>query len=615
MRINFPSSILTAATLCLAWSLAGSYGACAQSSSSSNRGAQKEKREQEPDAAKDSSSTKRGQQAEAAGAAITLDTNEALFEMAAGLNACGYDDDLKNSNPVRLRIRQQISSNVQASPAAVKSQAALCDYINGHQLSDRGRQLAQYVSLALFLTPPPALTPAVDQTEMPPDALQVVNVLPLLRQFAEDASLHTVWLAHRAEYSAIVDKVHDPLTRMILNTNIYLHLPVSSYDGRRFLILVEPMLAPSAPNARIYASEYALVTSPAADSAIRMEQVRHLYLHFEIEPLVYARAASMQRLTPLLKPVAEAPLEFVYKSDIVALLTECLIKAIEARTMDVGIPKPAKPVGTRARVDLALYDSQIAAYERDAEVVRRKQVLLDMRQGWVLTEYFYGQMTGMERDQIGLGDRMGEMVYGMDVDRERHHDEQIEFLPEGSSEFVRRAPRVPTGMMLAEKLMLEGKVNDAEVLAEKALADPKQDHAAAQYVLARIDLMKNEPELSMDGFNDVLKTSKDPHTIAWAHVYRGRLYDTHEPAQRKLATEEYKAALATPGVQPDARSAAEQGLKAAFKIPRTEHVQEQPFDPSGKAEKDAYRPEDEEAPAPASAPSVKAPQTLPVHPR
>ena len=77
--------------------------------------------------------------------------------------------------------------------------------------------------------------------------------------------------------------------------------------------------------------DYVVVTSPAANGDVRMDQIRHLYLHYTIEPLVYARANSMSRLTPLLKPVEEAPLEYVYKTDIVALLTECLIKAIEAR--------------------------------------------------------------------------------------------------------------------------------------------------------------------------------------------------------------------------------------------------------------------------------------------
>ena len=62
-----------------------------------------------------------------------------------------------------------------------------------------------------------------------------------------------------------------------------------------------------------------------------------------------------------------------------------------------------------------------------------------MRQGWVLVDYFYDQLGTMERDGISLKDDIGQMVYGMDVDRERDKDEQIVFLPESSHDVLRRA--------------------------------------------------------------------------------------------------------------------------------------------------------------------------------
>ena len=105
------------------------------------------------------------------------------------------------------------------------------------------------------------------------------------------------------------------------------------------------MLAPSSTNARIYASDYIVVASPAGDplGAVHMDEIRHTYLHYEIEPLVYARAQAMERLQPLLKAVQDAPLEYTYKTEIVPLLTECLIKAIETHTMDVGIRQTPTP--------------------------------------------------------------------------------------------------------------------------------------------------------------------------------------------------------------------------------------------------------------------------------
>jgi len=237
--------------------------------------------------------------------------------------------------------------------------------------------------------------------------------------------------------------------------------------------------------------------------------------------------------------------------------------------METGLPMPQKPTGTKARADLARYGEEMSSYERQSEELRRKQVDLDMRQGWTLTLYFYERLLELEHDPQGLDESMGQMVYGMDIDRERHRDEQIAFLPVGSGEFVRRAPKAPTGMMLAEKMMLEGHLDEADAIADKALADPAGDHAGAMFVKARVDLIRHDPESSFDEFELALKTAKDPRTQAWAHIYLGRLYDIKEPAERAAAVTEYKAALTVPGVPQE---------------------EEEPLDPSGKAEKDAYKP-------------------------
>jgi hypothetical protein len=537
-------------------------------------------------------------QPEAGGSAITLETSEPLFYVAVALNVCGYDADLAASSPVRARIREEIITQVAASEAARTSRDALCSYVREHTLADGGLNLAQYISLALYLSPPPELTPTVDQTELPPDSTQVVNILPLLRTFAEDIHLNAIWVEHRAEYEDLTARVHGPLTKMILNTNIYLRLPVSSYDGRRFLVLLEPMLAPSTTNARIYSNDYIVVASPAADppAAVHMDDIRHIYLHYEIEPMVYARAQAMERLQPLLKAVQNAPLDYTYKTEIVPLLTECLIKAIETHTMDVGIPKPLKPgPAVKARADLERYDAEMSAYDHDAEAVRRKAVDLAMRQGWVLVDYFYAQIGTMEKEGISLKDNMGQMVYGMDVDRERHKDQQIAFLPEGSRDVLRRATTQLSGLQLAELKIFKGDLAGASEIANKVLADPAGDHAQAHYVLARVNLMQRQPGAAIDDFQEVLDTSKNPRTLAWSHIYLGRLYDIMPQPERQKAIAEYQAALTVRDAQPDTKAAAEQGIKQPFVAPKVEHQtpdesDDAPLDPSGKAEKDAYRP-------------------------
>jgi tetratricopeptide (TPR) repeat protein len=577
-------------SLCLASSLLLPASVLhAQSSSSSNS---------TPDTAPDTTVSKeaptkvapRIAQPEAGGSAITLETSEPLFYLATALNVCGYDTDLANSAPVRLKIRDEINAELADSAEARTSRDALCGYVREHTLGDASLNLAQYISLALYLTPPPELTPTVGETELPPDSTQVVNILPLLRTFAEDVHLNALWIEHRPEYEDLLKRVHDPLTKTVLASNIYLHLPVSSYDGRRFLVLLEPMLAPSTTNARI------VVASPAAEplGAVHMDDIRHIYLHYEIEPLVYSRSSAMERLQPMLKAVQDAPLDYTYKTEIVPLITECLIKAIEDRTMDVGIAKPAKPTAVKQRAEIEQYNAELSTYEHDAEAIRRKAVDLAMRQGWVLTEYFYNQIGQMEKDSVSLKEYMGEMVYGMDVERESHHARQIAFLPSGSRDVLRRAPQQLTGLQLAEEKIYKGDLTGASDIANKVLADPNGDHAQAHYVLALVNLMQRQPGAAFADFQEVLDSSKDPRTLAWSHIYLGRLYDVKD--DRKKAVAEYQAALTVRDAQPDTKAAAEKGIKEPFVAPKVaqqakdEDDDDAPLDPSGKAEKDAYRP-------------------------
>jgi len=540
-------------------------------------------------------------QPEAGGAAVTLETSESLFDLAAALNACGYDSDLDSSAPVRKKIREEINQSLASAPPAARDHRdALCSYIRDHELSEPSLSLAQYISLSLYLNPPPQLTPSVGETELPPDATQVVNILLLLRNFAEDINLHAIWIAHRSEYEEFVNQVHDPLTKAVLNANIYLRMPVSSYDGRRFIVLLEPMLAPAVTNARIYGNDYIVVASPAENGSVHMDQIRHTYLHYLVEPLVYARASAMDRLLPLLKPAQNAPLEFTYKSDISALLAECIIKAIEAQTMDVGVPRPKRPDQVKQRTDITTYEANVAAWEHEAEIVRRKQVDLDMRQGWILTEYFYDKIGAMAKEGISLREEIAPMVYGMDVEHERHHAEQIAFLPEGSHDNVKRAPRQLKGMDLAEMKLVKGDTTGAEQMADDALKANPND-AQAHYLAGRIDLIHGDPNAAAEHFNKTLALTKDPRTLAWTHIYLGRLYDVaRDPEhpdvdhpERPKAIAEYRAALAVRDAQPDTKAAAEKGLKEPFLLPRRQQSTDddnEPLDPSGKAEKEAYRP-------------------------
>lgn len=143
---------------------------------------------------------------------------------------------------------------------------------------------------------------------------------------------------------------------------------------------------------------------------------------------------------------------------------------------------------------------------------------------------------------------------------------------------------------------MRGNIPDAENLAGKEMADPAGDHGRAQYVLARIELMQGHADEAREGFEKTLKLSQDPRTVAWSHIYLGRLYDVHTPPDRADAVAEYKAALAARDARPDTRQAAETGLKQAFALPQrsapkpADETDDAVLDPTGKAQKEAYKP-------------------------
>ena len=507
-----------------------------------------------------------------AGPTISLISAEPVFVMAAALNACGYDDGLEESAPVRKRIREEMNQVLAKSEDARNKRDHLCLYIAQHRMTGGERDIAQYISLALYLTPPPELETAVELTEMPPDSTQVVEVVPLLRDFAAAVDLHGIWLVVHPIYDKEADLLHDSLSKMIVSTNLYLKMPAETYNGRRFVVVIEPVLSPRIINARIYGADYVVVVSPV-NGTIRMSDVRHTYLHYMIEPLLYLRTNALSRMQPILKEIREAPLEFCYRSDTVALTVECLIKAIEARTMDTGIPEYKIPANVD-RSELPRYERERIAYQQKVDTVRVAAMRHDMTQGFILTQYFYEQMLMFEKDPASLKDTIGEMVYSMDIDQQIHRARYLGFDKEGDDDVLTRStPRKLTGLDLAEARLAAGDVATASAMARQALATHSDssnslaevaDSARAEFILARAAILAGHPDQAIEGFQKTLATSKDPRLLAWSHIYLGRMLDLD--CKRDEALTEYKEALKNRDGQLDTRLSAERGVKAAYAV-------------------------------------------------
>jgi hypothetical protein len=504
-----------------------------------------------------------------AGPTISLISSEPVFVMAAALNACGYDEGLEDSAEVRKHVREEMNQALAKSEDARAKRDKVCLFIAQHRMTGTEKDISQYISLALYLTPPPDLETSVDLSQMPPDATQVAEIAPLLHDFAAAIDSHGIWISVHHIYDEEIVRLHDPLSKMIVGTNLYLKMPASTYDGRRFIVVIEPLLSPKLVNARIYGTDYVVVVSPV-NGTLPMSDVRHTYLHYTIEPLLYTRANAIDRTQPVLKEIRDAPLDFRFRSDPIALTVECLIKAIEARTMDTGIPPYKIPTGVQ-RSDLPRYEHERQIYQEKVDAIKAATVRHDMTQGFVLTQYFYEQMVEFEKDNASLRDTIGEMVYSMDVQQQVHRARQIDFDPNADGDVLQRSkPRSLTGLDLAEARLAAGDVATASALARQALAvheDTLQsvaDESRANFILARTAAMTGHPGEAIDRFQKTIATSKDPRQLSWSHIYLGRMLDLD--CKRDQAVSEYDQALATRDGAQDTRLAAERGVKTAYTV-------------------------------------------------
>ena len=474
----------------------------------------------------------------------TLDVSETLFSVVAAMNVCGYDQELQSSSPIRMEVRADMVE-ASKSPAAAAAAREMCRFYRDHQQGDAAHDLAQYVSLALNLGPPPEFAPKLPESDLPPDAGYVLGFVPLLKAYDAVANLHAIWQKHQPEYLALVGQYHAPVAQMIHSTDNYLRMPTSGYAGRSFTVYLEPMTAPGQVNSRNYLQDFYYVVVSPAGSNLHMDALRHTYLHFALDPLIAKRASALERLQPILLSVQTAPMAEEYKRDAGLLVIECLIRAIEARTSGPKLPEK----------------DQMTLVQRDEA------------QGFVLTGYFYEQLRSFEKGGTGLQDALPDWLHDTDVQGQRKRASQIAFAAHAEPEVMQAAKRAPRNASqkkidLAERALAGGHPAEAGKLAQESL-QANEDPARAYFVLAKVASLGGQMQEAQADFRKALDAAKDPHVVAWSHIYLGRIFDIQE--ERESAVAQYKAALATSDVPEDAKAAAERGLQAPYEPPTGKH--------------------------------------------
>jgi tetratricopeptide (TPR) repeat protein len=277
---------------------------------------------------------------------------------------------------------------------------------------------------------------------------------------------------------------------------------------------------------------------------LRVEDVRHGYLTYLLDPLATLNQETLERKKGLIDHVGRArALAEPFRQDFLLLTTGSLVRAVEARL------------------------------DKKPELVNQA-----LRQGYILAPYFAEQLPLYEKQEASMRFYYPDMVKAIDVRKEDARLSQVEFSKEAPVKTVKTvteaAPPVLTGYAKTlddgEKLYTarehdKSREKFLQVLRETA---EKPAHAKAYYGLARIAMLQKDGETAERLFQKTLELAPEPQDKAWVYVYLGRLYDV--VGEGETAIKNYQSALAVEGASEKARDMARQGVQGAFKKAVTE---------------------------------------------
>jgi tetratricopeptide (TPR) repeat protein len=483
--------------------------------------------------------------------AVAVETRPQLFVVLCALDAAGYDSgmDTTNESPGRIQLRRTMLAL--QGPAV----DALRKYYAEHALADSGATFSRFVSFALAAGPAPKFEFELRRDELPPDALALEGFNEILANFYREQKIEELWQHYQPDYEGSVELYRAPVSELFFTVTNYLREIVRPSSPRTFSVYVEP-LAGGKANFRNYGDHYEMVVSPSRD--LPMDDIRHAFLHFILDPIAIRYRVDASRASPLLEIAAHAPLlPADMHDDYPAFFDECLVRAVELRLR-------------------RLSPAELSSAMDDAE-----------NSGYVLVRPIYAGLSGFEKSEPAMGYYLPDLVKGIDVPAEQRRLRGIKFAtlaPTGNTVAENTSPiasRPPAKSDPAQEELAEGQRQisarngvAAAASFEHVLAAHPED-LRATYGLAVASALMGKPDRARELFAKVIASAPnsspasgaqpDPSNLSWSHIYLGRMYDVE--GQRDLAVTEYRAALAVAGAPESARAAAQRGVDAGYQTP------------------------------------------------
>jgi len=477
---------------------------------------------------------------------ISAESSPQLFAIICALDAAGFsaDESTLAETPSRLALREDLLK--MQGPAT----EALRQFYHDHVLGDPGETLSRYVAFALLAGPPPEFRFPVKRELLPPDVLALEGFQQILVNFYLEAQLEKRWATIEPEYARAAARYQSPLRRTVTVTNAYLRELLKPVFDRTFTVYVEPLVG----NRTIFRNNgdhYGIVVG--AGSQIPLDEIRHAYLHFILDPLPLRHRKEVESKSALLNLAARAPrLPVQYQTDFFALTDECLIKAVELRLRHLS----------PAQLDSALAEAD--------------------QSGFILVRPLVAQLQKFEKAEPAMSYYFPDLIAGIDVAAEQKRLKKISY-----------AAAIPAADPKQDAASSKAQASELESwLAEGNRQIAAQDAAAAQetfekilekypndsravYGLAIASVLSGRAGRARELFEGLVYApaqpgsgaqnsagAADPSILAWSHVYLGRIDDLE--GERDLALAEYHSALAVRGAPEAAYVAAQRGVEQKY---------------------------------------------------
>jgi tetratricopeptide (TPR) repeat protein len=475
---------------------------------------------------------------------ITIDGRETMFATMCALYASGYEGNVSADDWTTFRTQMRDRARQQQGPAV----EAVREFYRQHQLGDSAALLSRYVWFGLVAGPPPGFQPVMRREELPPEVLALEGFSELLSAYYSEQKIAQLWRQVQPVYNREIERLHDPVSQVILVVTSYLREVLNATSERSFAIIVEPLVG-RITNVRNYGDHYAIILSGSEE--IPIDLMRHAFLHFLLDPLplTYAHVVAVKR--PLFEMAARAPrLAPDLSDDFFAWFSECTVRAADLRIK---------------RMTAAERDTATNANDAD---------------GYVLVRPLANGLTIFEKSEPSMKAYFPELVRGIDLKAEEQRIAGIQFARAGTSsqpadigseQVTRRhntgVTTVPNDqdaiaeLMEGERRIAERNPRAAEASFQRVL-EKYPEQTRAWYGLGLVALLDHNAERATEIFGRLTTgehaATQDPMVMAWAHVYLGRIYE--DAGQLEGAKKQYQAALAVQGAPAQAQQAAQKGL-------------------------------------------------------